>query len=75
MTFEKRVAAFFAMSDEVWMRHAKPWSVDQVCRPTDSCLFNLEQDMDRMVVAPTDYAVGNLDMDQSKSFQKAGFNE
>ena len=26
MTLEKKIAAVFAMSDEVWARHANPWS-------------------------------------------------
>ena len=49
--------------------------VDSICCPTSSSVFNLEPDVDRMVVNHTDYSIGLLDMDQSTGIQKATVNE
>jgi hypothetical protein len=49
--------------------------VDSICCPTGSSVFNLEPDMDRMVVNYTDYPICLLDMDQSTGIQKATVNE
>ena len=76
MSIEKKIATIFRMTDEVWARHANPWSVlDALHGFTCAAPRGLEPNLDRMVVACYNILIARVDMDESSGIQETAYNE